>query len=247
MRLGEESLLLSRWLRDPLGIGGVMPSGADLSRMMARAVDPSRSGAIIELGGGTGAITSALLAAGISRDRLIVLEREPELHRHLCDRFAGLTVLAEDATDLAQCLGDLGVAKVAAVVSSLPMLSMPGREQHQVLDQAFGLLHRDGAFIQYTYGPGAPVSPARLADWGIEARVVGRSWRNLPPASVWRLRQLRSTVSDQDTPRAGAFLQQAAEACESVLQRFSPRRIGMRDPDRAAGQRLKGFERTHRQ
>ena len=182
-----DGLLLICWLRKPLRIGGVVASGARLSRMMAVEVDTASPGPVVELGGGTGAITRALLDAGVPRERLIVLEREPELHRHLRERFPDLTVLEADAAQLTRSLRRLEIEAVGAVVSSLPMLSMPARLQRLILRQSFDLLGTDGAFIQYTYGLRAPVATARLADWGIEAREIGRSWRNLPPASVWRL------------------------------------------------------------
>ncbi len=247
MRLPEESLLLSRWLRDPLGIGAVMPSGAGLARMMAAAVDRAVPGVVVELGGGTGAITTALLEAGIEGDRLIVLEREPELHRHLADRFPRLTVLEADASALGDCLRSRGIPVAAAVVSSLPMLSMPVPLQRAVLGQAFELLRHGGVFVQYTYGPGAPVAPARLAEWGLEARVIGRAWCNLPPASVWRLQRSDGAGLDQNATGPGAFLQQAAEACEGVLQRLAPRRVGVGDADGATRRRLGRLEGPHRQ
>ena len=165
MLQNTDGLLLFCWLRKPLRIGGLMPSGARLSRMMAAEVDTASPGTVVELGGGTGAITAALLDAGVPREQLIVLEREPELHRHLTERFPDLTVLEADAAHLTRSLRQLEIEAVGAVVSSLPMLSIPARIQQLILRQSFDLLGTDGAFIQYTYGLRAPVVTARSIRW----------------------------------------------------------------------------------
>lgn len=46
---------------------------------MAAWVDPEQEGWVIELGGGTGAITAALLQHGIGVNRLIVIEKSKRL------------------------------------------------------------------------------------------------------------------------------------------------------------------------
>ncbi|MBK6453167.1 MAG: hypothetical protein IPF84_11850 [Proteobacteria bacterium] len=53
---------------------------------------------------GTGAITSALLARGLPPDRLIVVERDPILARHLRETFRGVSVIRGDAVELARLL-----------------------------------------------------------------------------------------------------------------------------------------------
>src|SRR6266700_3646147 len=62
------ALFLKRWLRRPLAMGAVMPSGRLLAAAMAKttkAVLEGRPGHVVELGAGTGEVTKALLAAGI--------------------------------------------------------------------------------------------------------------------------------------------------------------------------------------
>ena len=58
------ALFLSRWIRAPLRIGALAPSSKHLGREMARAIDVRKPDPVIELGGGTGRITRALLEAG---------------------------------------------------------------------------------------------------------------------------------------------------------------------------------------
>src|SRR5918912_3490011 len=72
----EVALFFLRWLKAPHRIGAVAPSSRFLARAMAREVDVRGSGLVVELGGGTGSITRALLDAGLAPDRLIVVERD---------------------------------------------------------------------------------------------------------------------------------------------------------------------------
>ncbi len=191
----QDGLFFSRWLRNPLRTGAIVPSSAELAQLMAAQVDPRRCDAVVELGGGTGAITNALLDTGVPAEQLIVVEKDPELHQLLAARFPGVRVLRADATRLALHLRRCGLNSVGTVVSSLPLLSMSEQRQRLILKQAFKLLEANGAFVQFTYGIGSPIALAKLTEWTIEARLIGRAWRNVPPASVWRL--VRRSLDDQ--------------------------------------------------
>ena len=71
---------VAAWVRSPLKMGAALPSSRSLSRAMAAQVDMSRDGAVIELGAGTGVVTQALIEAGVSRDKFLVIERDKKLH-----------------------------------------------------------------------------------------------------------------------------------------------------------------------
>ena len=64
----QDRLFLSRWLRNPLRTGAVMPSGSMLARLMANQIDTAGDGVVLELGGGTGAITACLLYTSDAAD-----------------------------------------------------------------------------------------------------------------------------------------------------------------------------------
>ena len=51
-----------------------MPSGKLLARTMAHYVDVDAEGPVVELGPGTGAITSALVERGVDQKRLVLVE-----------------------------------------------------------------------------------------------------------------------------------------------------------------------------
>lgn len=189
------ALFLKRWLRRPLAIGAVVPSGRLLAEAMAQATLTSldgRAGHVIELGAGTGEVTKALLAAGVAADRLALVERDPELAAFLRRHFAGPRVIEGDAARLPRLLADQGVDPVAAVVSSLPLLSMQTEVVNGIVAGVFEVLPRGAALVQFTYGPKPPV-PRALRDRLHLASAHGkRIWRNVPPAVVWTFRRPRA-------------------------------------------------------
>jgi phosphatidylethanolamine/phosphatidyl-N-methylethanolamine N-methyltransferase len=182
----EESLFLGRWLRAPLRMGAVAPSSPALARTIAQQVDPCRPGFVVELGSGTGAVTTALLGVGVPPERLILLERDATLYRWLKGRRPDLTIIQDDAAHLRARLAERGVSTVNTIVSGLPLLSIPERKRHAILDQAFACLGPDGIFVQFTYGPTCPIPRQVLASHGLKAEAVATVWLNLPPATVWR-------------------------------------------------------------
>lgn len=176
---------LAAWLRNPAQAGALWPSGQALARAMAAHVDPHRPDPVVELGAGTGAITRALLARGVAPQRLVAVEKDPALCRVLRFRFPGLAVLQGDAAELAALLAEAGAVCVGTVVSGLPLLGMASRARRRALEQVAACLGPDGAFVQFTYAPFAPVPRAAYAALGWSGRRVVRVPWNLPPAAVW--------------------------------------------------------------
>jgi len=118
---GERPLFFRHWLRSPLGMGAVLPSCRGVGEAMARALPPDRSGWLLELGGGTGSVTQALLDDGWPAERLVSVEREPDLAAVLARRCPGVSVHAADACAVDDLLRRLGIDALAGVVSSLPI------------------------------------------------------------------------------------------------------------------------------
>jgi phosphatidylethanolamine/phosphatidyl-N-methylethanolamine N-methyltransferase len=189
----DSRLILKLWLKNPMKIGTVAPSSPELASAMARQIPPGVAqgdGYVVELGGGTGPVTRAILEAGVPPDRLIVIERDPILHKHLSERYPDVRVLLGDAVHLQQLLRREGVAPVRAVVSSLPLLVMKKAIQHRIGAQIFAVLEPDAPLIQFTYGLFSPLKNRRRL--GVSGGVKDRVLQNIPPASVWLYRRGRS-------------------------------------------------------
>ena len=196
--LGESVAFFGRWLRNPLSIGAVAPSSQGLARGMSKPVDAAQPGWVVELGGGTGKMTQAALDQGIDPARLLVIERDPDLHRLLVDRFPAATIVNGDATQVAEIARDHGAAPVKAVSSGLPLIGMPVDIRRAIVGGVFQVVEPGGVFVQFTYTLVSPVSAAIMQEFGLTGRWVERIWWNLPPARVWVYRRR----GDADPPEA---------------------------------------------
>jgi phosphatidylethanolamine/phosphatidyl-N-methylethanolamine N-methyltransferase len=191
--MGSEPILfLRRWLKDPLKIGAIAPSGRDLATAMARLVPIASQEPVIELGGGTGSITEALLDAGVPPSRLFVVERDEALHDLLVKRFPQVRVLLGDAAELTTLLRPLGISRASAVVSGLPLLTMRDSVRDRIVEESFALLEPGAPFIQFTYGLASPIPRRKL---GVQGEVKSRVLNNLPPASVWLYHRPTATAA----------------------------------------------------
>lgn len=182
------ALFLKRWLRRPFATGAVVPSGRLLAEAMAattRTVIDGRPGHVVELGAGTGEVTKALLAAGIAPERLVLVERDPEFATFLRRHFAGPRIVEGDAARLPRLLADHDIAPLAAVVSSLPLLSLPAEVVNGIVGGVFEALPHGAALVQFTYGPKPPVPRALRERLHLDGTHGKRIWLNVPPAVVW--------------------------------------------------------------
>lgn len=194
IELSPQWTFFRQWLKSPLSIAAISPSGRQLARQMLAEL-PEGARRVIELGGGTGVFTQALVDHGIVPSDLLVLELNAELHQHLSRRFSDAHVVCGDARelrDVATACGYLGGGPAEAVVSGLGLLSMGKATQAGILQAAFDVLAPAGRFIQFTYGPGCPVPREVLESLGLSARRASVAWRNVPPATVFVFTRSRS-------------------------------------------------------
>lgn len=144
---------------------------------------------MVELGGGTGSITAALLQRGIPPHDLVVIEREAALCNIMRERFPHVRIVCGDARELGRILEAEGAGHVKAVVSGLPLLSLSRQVEREILQQCFNVLAEDGFMLQFTYMPRPPVGRAIAMDLELEATRSAFVLENLPPASVWTYRR----------------------------------------------------------
>lgn len=194
MALNDTVSFLRAWLRAPRRIGAVAPSGSALARLMTSHVS-QLDGPVIELGPGTGALTRALLARGVPAHRLALIEADPHFAEALSRRYPATTILRMDAAQLGHTEPLFGEERACAVISGLPLLSMPPLQVEAIVQGVFERqLRANGMFYQFTYGPRCPLSQALLDRLGLQARRVGSALLNLPPAAVYCISR-RSGIS----------------------------------------------------
>ncbi|HYF58752.1 MAG TPA: methyltransferase domain-containing protein [Burkholderiaceae bacterium] len=196
-RIGESGsagwTFFKLWLRDPLRIAAIMPSGASLAAAMTEPIAPVHA-PVIELGPGTGVFTRALLARGIPEHRIALVELGHEFAELLERRFPRATLVRLDASRLGG-VQLFGGELAGAVVSGLPLLAMPPARVRRVLQDAFARLRPDGAFYQFTYGFRCPVPERLLERLGLRATRIAVTLRNVPPAAVYRIERLAARAA----------------------------------------------------
>ena len=173
-------LFLRAMLANPRRVGSICPSSSYLARSMAEHVPRDTFGLVVELGGGTGTVTRALLRRGINPERLVVIERCVKMSAYLRRSFPGIRVLQGDAAHLADLLG-VDSNNVGVIVSSLPLRSLPRPTVNAIMAQVECVLKPQGLFIQYTYSSRASCKTLSHRFSTLASRII---WRNLPPARL---------------------------------------------------------------
>jgi phosphatidylethanolamine/phosphatidyl-N-methylethanolamine N-methyltransferase len=186
LRLDDEVRFLRSWIEKPLRMGAVMPSGRVLARTMAQYVNIESDGPVVELGPGTGAITSALIERGVDQKRLVLVEYNPGFCALLRDRYPHAKVVQGDAYALRDSLWNVLSAPASAVVSGLPLVTKPMLTRLKLIRDAFAALSPGAPFVQFTYSVAPPI-PKSLP--GVSTEASERIWMNLPPARVWVYRK----------------------------------------------------------
>lgn len=181
MAQGDLSMFLGQLVRKPHQVVALAPSSGALCAEMAAQIDPD-AGPVIELGAGTGTITRAILARGLPPQQLHSIEMHPDFCTRLRTEFPGIHVHEMSAGDI----GTLPVDGCQAVVSGLPLLSMPLDLQRAILTGTIARAAPGATFTQFTYGPQPPVARALRDDLNLCWRVSRKIWWNLPPARVYR-------------------------------------------------------------
>jgi phosphatidylethanolamine/phosphatidyl-N-methylethanolamine N-methyltransferase len=185
-RLDDEVRFLRSWIEKPLHMGAVMPSGRVLARTMAQYVDIHSSEPVVELGPGTGAITSALIEHGVDQKRLVLVEYNPGFCALLRDRYPHARVVQGDAYTLRDSLRNVLSAPASAVVSGLPLVTKPMLTRLKLIRDAFVALAPGAPFVQFTYSVAPPLPKSQP---GVSTEASERIWMNLPPARVWVYRK----------------------------------------------------------
>lgn len=181
--LADSTMFLREWVANPQRTGSVAPSSPQLGAAMARWLPRDAESFVLELGPGTGAVTDALLKRGLREDRLIAIEKNPNLAKLLQKKYPRAHIVAGDAWELDTLLAELPIVvkSVGAVISSLPLLNFPKAQADELAQKIRVILDPRGRWVQYSYH--LVKDRSRGAD---DFRLVASKivWWNLPPARV---------------------------------------------------------------
>lgn len=182
--MADTLLFLRQMISRPLQVSAIAPSSRFLAKAMAKDLGP-QTGRVVEFGPGTGRLTQGILKAGVRPQDLTLFEMNPTFVSHLQGRFPGVCVHLAGA-ETAPKLMEKGVG---AVISGLPLLTMPAPLRQSIVAAAFEILAPDGIYVQFTYGPRPAMSDAELAALGLTWSQTAFVALNMPPARVHTFRR----------------------------------------------------------
>jgi phosphatidylethanolamine/phosphatidyl-N-methylethanolamine N-methyltransferase len=177
-------LFLRELIANPRSVGAACPSSKGLAKTMASFIPEREDGYIVEVGAGTGVVTSAILERGIDPSRLVVVEISKNLVMLLRKLFPAVNVVHGSAVMLKDHLVEtLGPdsARVSTIVSSLPLRSLSDDLVHEIKNQFREVLQDYGRLIHFTYALKSNRENHPKAFQKVNSKI---RWMNLPPARV---------------------------------------------------------------
>jgi phospholipid N-methyltransferase len=175
------------FVKHPRYTGAIAPSSKSLAQGMLSRTDLRTARLVVELGPGTGAFTTFILAALPPEAELLAIERNPELADFLRRRVPRAHVVCDDAANLARYLINRPYPP-AAIFCGLPLSWLPACERTEILDAVAAALAPGNTFTLFQYVHTAPTPPGQRVRRALQARFrhVERFpiWWNLPPAYV---------------------------------------------------------------
>ena len=181
-------MFLWEYLKHPLRVGAVAPSGRGLARKMMEPVDFHLAKVIVEYGPGTGAFTREILSRKRPETRLILIEQNETFFSEMftrCQDRDNTTVLFGNAEEADRLVRGLGFTYADVVISGLPFSSLPREVSLRVFAATQWLIRDGGVFITFQY---SKVKEGLFAQHFQIAEVL-RERRNLPPAYVYVLKK----------------------------------------------------------
>ena len=194
--MSQRATFLREFLRDPLTVAAVAPSGRSLADLVTAPVPRHGDPLIVELGPGTGAFTAAIQRRLGGRGHHLAVEVNERFAGPLAARFPRVDVAVADARDLRQLLAQRGRRHADVIVSGLPWAAFGQGLQDELLGAVTDSLAPDGAFTTFAYTFARWAPPARRLrrslTTGFDEVVTGRTvWANVPPAFVYFCRRAR--------------------------------------------------------
>jgi phospholipid N-methyltransferase len=178
---------LRQFVAAPRHVGAIWPSSPSLARSMLSPVAFATADTIVELGPGTGAVTTEIAKHLTPNTRYLGIELNPAFYRGLKHDFPHLDFANSDVAEFDALLSHRGLRQIDAVISGLPWASLPVSLQSAVLPSVARHLSPGGVFVTFAYihGLALPAAQALHVTLRRHFPLVRRSkpvWLNVPPA-----------------------------------------------------------------
>jgi phosphatidylethanolamine/phosphatidyl-N-methylethanolamine N-methyltransferase len=174
------------WLDGPKTVGTPFATSIYTGRAMASVVDAASGLPVLEVGPGTGTITSEILARGIAPENLYAVEYSEDFAIGLRAAFPGVKVFRGDVFALDDLLENERGLVFDCVISAIPLLNFPLTRRIAYIEDMLNRIPQGRPVIQVTYSPISPVPP-RSGSFTVER--ADFILRNVPPAHLWTYRR----------------------------------------------------------
>jgi phospholipid N-methyltransferase len=174
-------------VKNPLGVGAVAPSSKKLARRMVDGIKPHRESMILELGVGTGAITSEIRKILPDRSSYLGVEIDKKLAKLVQLKFPDLEIINADACTARELHKELDLGDVRYILSGIPFVSLPREISERILADigifmANGCLFRTFQYVHGYYTPPAKRMRAYMTERYGKMQKSPIVIKNLPPA-----------------------------------------------------------------
>lgn len=170
-----------RFFSKPRFTGSIMPSSRFLGKTMVRLANLDKNSIVVELGAGTGPITKQILESGFPASNLYCVEFDEQMCKILKRKFPEVNILNESAENLTKLFEDKN-KPICAVISSLPLISLPENIVEKILSESESVLDKNGRFVQFTYNLNRDPNVMRFKN--MQHKLNEKVFINLPPARV---------------------------------------------------------------
>lgn len=185
---------LTRAIHAPATIGAIAPTSGHVANAVAGVIPSFGDPVVVELGPGTGAVSTAIRRRLGTRGRHLAVELDPEMVRFLRSDKPWLQVVEGDAGQLRELLAQVDVTRVDALITSIPWTLLEPAEQYRLLRESAQSLAPNGVFTTITYVTTLWRSATRTFVQALHEHfdeVVPRAtvWPNVPPARIYVCRR----------------------------------------------------------
>ncbi len=174
---------LLEYIKHPLKIGAVAPSGKHLSKKMVKPIDFASADVIVEYGSGTGAFTKELFTHRKKNTALLLIEQNENFCCKLEQEYGkqkNVHIIHGSAENINDYLGKYGYSTTNYVVSGLPFTSLPQKISDNILTATNQAIGEEGKFITFQYS----LAKRRLFEQYFHITDCLHEMRNFPPAYV---------------------------------------------------------------
>ena len=184
-------LMFRKFLKQGRTIASFAPSSRFMARKIINGIDWDNAKCIVELGAGTGPITTQMVKYLRPHTKLLVIELDKDMAARLKAKFPNVDVVQGDASKFDELLAERGITEVDHVVSGLPLPSFPAPLRDTILSKSAKMLSPAGTFRQLTVMPWVYYKMYRGYFEDVRFKFVPI---NMPPGGVYVCRGYRENA-----------------------------------------------------